>query len=76
MEEVFDEWFGKFNDLEKEDAWRRLPDREKRLASQLEQDRVQGIVRPEHQRLAAFDDPTDMDNMNYLAQNLRHMSKP
>ena len=33
-------------------------------------------MRPEHQCLAAFDDPTDMDNMNYFAQNLRSMSKP
>lgn len=67
VEDQFEQWFGNFDKLEKDDVWKKLPDRDKALAAMVEQDRIQGIVRPETQRMAAFDDPTDEDNMNYLA---------
>ena len=67
VEERFDQWFGKFDELEKSDVWKKLPDREKAFAVQMEQDRIQGIVRPEATRMSAFDDLTDTDNLNYLA---------
>ena len=67
IEDQFDQWFGDFDQLEKYDVWRKLPERDRALAARIEQDNKKGIVRPETQRMAAFEDPTDQENMNSLA---------
>lgn len=76
VEKVFRDWFGRFDELEKTDIWMQMPDKDKAWAVQMERDRVAGVVRADAPRMRAFDDPTDQENMNYLAQELRKISKP
>ena len=36
VEDQFEQWFGKFDNLEKDDVWKRLPDSDKALAALIE----------------------------------------
>jgi len=46
IKEIFDEWFGRFHELEKDDVWKELTDAEKIWARQQEEDRLRGVLKP------------------------------
>ena len=76
VEEVCNNWFDKFHELEKGDVWGKMTDVEKEYVKKVEDDRIMGRVDPsERGYTRAFDDVTDHTNIGFIPQQLKILSQ-
>ena len=73
MHDEIDNWFGAFHGLEKGDIWKTLTSGEREYFEKIQADQEKGI-NSYATGLRAFDDMSDPENTQYIAQQLNMLS--
>lgn len=78
VDNVIQDWFGNFENLEKDDAWRNLSVAERAYAVQREKEKIEGVKNyvEIEQVGSAFNDASDENNLGLIPMVMKKLSNP